>query len=124
MDGCGRVGRWVGTSQMTNNGINLDLIEMGVEMVCLKTYGWVETPPPVGVCDGWLEMVGGWVNGCGDQVKWVKIGWVWRWSVGGWIGCGDGRWVGGWVWTHGRWVCGWVCGWLGGSVDQWVGQVK
>ena len=67
-----------------------------------------------------MEMVGGCVDGCGQMVKWVTIGWVWRWSDGWVNGFGDGRWVCGWVPTHGS-----VGGWMG--VVEWVGglgQVK
>ena len=60
----GSVGQWVGSSQMTNNLINLDLID--IIQFCLKIYDLVDTSPPMGGCvDGW---VGQWVNGWG-QVK-------------------------------------------------------
>ena len=63
MGGCvgGSVGQWVGSGQMTNNLINLDLIE--IIQFCLKIYDLERHPHPwVGV---W---VGQWVNGWG-QVK-------------------------------------------------------
>ena len=60
----GWVGQWVGSGQMTNNLINLDLIDIysilfEVFMICrdTPTHGWVY---------GWW--VGQWVNGWG-QVK-------------------------------------------------------
>ena len=55
------MGQWVGSSHMTNNGINLDLIE--IIQFCLKIYDLKETP--YGWVYGWL---GGWV------VQWVN-GW-------------------------------------------------
>ena len=58
------MGQWVGSSQMTNNRINLDLIE--IIQFCLNIYDLKETPPPMGGCVGGL--VGQWVNGWG-QVK-------------------------------------------------------
>ena len=57
----GSVCQWVRLGQMTNNGINLDLIE--IIQLCLKIYDLLRHPHPwVG---GW---VGQWVNGWG-QVK-------------------------------------------------------
>ena len=63
------MGQWVGSGQMTNNLINLDLID--IIQFCLKIYHlW--TPPPMGGCmggwvDGWFRhpylRVDGWVNG-------------------------------------------------------------
>ena len=53
-----------GSGQITNNLINLDLIEM--IQFCLKIYDIVETPPPMGGC------VGQWVNEWG-QVKSLTI---------------------------------------------------
>ena len=44
----GWVGQWVGSGQMTNNLINLDLIN--IIQFCSKIYD-LETPPPMG---GWL----------------------------------------------------------------------
>ena len=44
----GSVGQWVGSGLMTNNGINLDLIE--IIQFCLKIYDLKETPPPMGGC--------------------------------------------------------------------------
>ena len=38
----GLVGQWVGSGLMTNNGINLDLIE--IIQFCLKIYDLKETP--------------------------------------------------------------------------------
>ena len=54
----GSVGQWVGSGQMTNNGINLDLIE--IIQFCLKIYDLKETPLPMGGCmdncvDGWFS---------------------------------------------------------------------
>ena len=64
----GSVGQWVGSGQMTNNLINLDLIN--IIQFCLKIYRFVETPPPMGGC------VGGWVGGSVGQYvgKWVGSG--------------------------------------------------
>ena len=42
------MGQWVGSGLMTNNGINLDLIE--IIQFCLKIYDLKETPPPMGGC--------------------------------------------------------------------------
>ena len=57
----GSVGQWVGSGQMTNNLINLDLID--IIQFCLKIYDLETHPHPwVGV---WVV---GWVNGWG-QVK-------------------------------------------------------
>ena len=55
------MGQWVGSGQMTNNLINLDLIEM--IRFCLKIYDLYRHPNPL--VGGW---VGQWVNGWG----WVK----------------------------------------------------
>ena len=61
----GSVGQWVGSGQMTNNLINLDLID--IIQFSLKIYDLYRHPHPwVGVwVVGW---VGQWVNGWG-QVK-------------------------------------------------------
>ena len=66
MGGCGSVGGWVGSGQMTKNLINLDLIE--IIQLCLKIYDFIETPPPthhpwVGV------LVVGWVSGSMGGVR-------------------------------------------------------
>ena len=62
MGGCvgGSVGQWVGSGQITNNLINLDLIE--IIQFCLKIYDslrhhhlWV-----VGWVDGWFNGSMGW----------------------------------------------------------------
>ena len=55
----GGVGQWVGSGQMTNNLINLDLID--IIQVCLKIYDLYRHPHPwVGVwVVGW---VGQWVG--------------------------------------------------------------
>ena len=45
----GSVGQWVGSGLMTNNGINLDLIE--IIQFCLKIYDLKETPPT----HGWVH---------------------------------------------------------------------
>ena len=45
----GSVGQWVGSGFMTNNGINLDLIE--IIQFCLKIYDLKETPPT----HGWVH---------------------------------------------------------------------
>ena len=56
----GSVGQCVGSGQMTNNLINLDLID--IIQFCLKIY----VPPPMGGCvGGW---VGQWVNGWGQVI--------------------------------------------------------
>ena len=54
----GSVGQWVGLGQITQNLINLDIIE--IIQFCLKIYNLLETPtsPPMA---GWY----GWVNGWG-----------------------------------------------------------
>ena len=58
----GSVGEWVGSSQMTNNLINLDLIE--IIQFCLKIYDLLRHPHPwVGV---WVV---GWVSGSMGRVK-------------------------------------------------------
>ena len=65
----GSVGQWVGSGQMTNNLINLDLID--IIQFCLKIYDLKrETPAPMGGCVGhWVgQWVNGWINGLG-QVK-------------------------------------------------------
>ena len=62
----GSVGQWVGSGQMTNNLINLDLIK--IIQFCLKimicgdtsTYGWV-----YGWFCGWVVQ---WVNGWGQVI--------------------------------------------------------
>ena len=59
----GSVGQWVGSGQITNNLINLDIIE--IIQFCLKIYDLKETPPPMGGCmdscvDGWFSGVNGW----------------------------------------------------------------
>ena len=54
------MGQWVGSGQMTNNLINLDLIK--IIQFCLKIHDKLETPPPMGWCVGWLGgSVGQWV---------------------------------------------------------------
>ena len=53
----GWVGQCMGSGQITNNLINLDLIE--IIQFCLKIYDFVETPPPVGGLGG---SVGQWVG--------------------------------------------------------------
>ena len=58
------VGQWVGSGQMTNNLINLDLIN--IIQFCLIYDFIVDTSPPMGGCVG--HWVGQWVNGWG-QVK-------------------------------------------------------
>ena len=51
---CCWVGQWVGSGQMTNNGINLDLIKI---IQLFEDLRFVETPTPMG---GWLDgSVGG-----------------------------------------------------------------
>ena len=61
----GSVGQWVGSSQMTNNGINLDLIE--IIQFCLKIYDLKEIPPPMGGCMD--SCVDEWVSGSMGGVK-------------------------------------------------------
>ena len=56
------MGQWVGSSQMTNNGINLDLIE--IIQFCLKIYDLYRHPYPwVGVWVVW------WVSGSMGGVR-------------------------------------------------------
>ena len=62
------MGQLVGSGQMINNLINLDLIE--IFQFCFKIYDFVKTPPPMGECVGGL--VGQWVKGWG-QVKSLTI---------------------------------------------------
>ena len=52
------MGQCMGSDQMTNNLINLDLIK--IIQFCLKIYDLKETPPPMGGCmaicvDGWFS---------------------------------------------------------------------
>ena len=54
----GSVGQWVGLSQMTNNCISLDLME--IIQFCLKIYDLYRHPHLL--LGGW---VGQWVNGWG-----------------------------------------------------------
>ena len=58
------MGQWVGSGQMTNNLINLDLIN--IIQFCLKIYDlWRHCHPWVGVgVVGWVSgsMVGQWVG--------------------------------------------------------------
>ena len=50
----GSVGQWLGSCQMTNNLINLDIIE--IIQFCLKIYDLYRHPPMVGVwVDGWFS---------------------------------------------------------------------
>ena len=56
LSGC--VGQWVGSGQITNYQINLDLIR--IIQFCLKIF-FVETPPAMGGC------VGGWMDGSVDE---------------------------------------------------------
>ena len=58
LSGC--VGQWVGSGQITNYQINLDLIR--IIQFCLKIF-FVETPPAMDGC------VGGWMDGSIDE--WV-----------------------------------------------------
>ena len=63
----GSMGQWVGSGQMTNNLINLDLID--IIQFCLKIQICRDTPPMGGCVGGWVgQWVNGWVNGWG-QVK-------------------------------------------------------
>ena len=56
----GSVGQWVGSGQMTNNCINLELIE--IIQFCLKIYD-LERHPTHGWVSGWLGgSVGHWVG--------------------------------------------------------------
>ena len=61
----GSVGQWVGSGQMTNNLINLDIIK--IIQFCLKIYDLKETPHP-------------WVS------AWIVV-WMGG-SVGQWMGSG------------------------------------
>ena len=64
----GSVGQWVGSSQMTDNWINLDLIE--IIQFCLKIYDLLRHPHQwVGV---WVV---GWVNGWSGQItnNWINL---------------------------------------------------
>ena len=62
------MGQWVGSGQMTNNLINLDLID--IIQFCLKIYDLERHPHPwVGVWHGWVGgSVGKWVG------QWVGSG--------------------------------------------------
>ena len=64
------MGQWVGSSQMTNNWINLDLIE--IIQFCLKIYDCRHIPT-----HGWVCGSHGWV--CGSLGG----------SVGQWVGSGQ-----------------------------------
>ena len=61
--------QWVGSGQITNYLINLDIIE--IIQFCLKTYNLLRHPHLCmgGWVDGWVNM---WVNGC-YQVISLKI---------------------------------------------------
>ena len=63
------MGQWVGSGHITENHINLELIE--IIQFCLKIYDLLRHPHLwVG---GWVDQwVSGWVNGW-DQVKSLKI---------------------------------------------------
>ena len=63
MGGCvgGLVGQWVGSGLMTNNGINLDLIE--IIQFCLKIYDLLRHPH---------LWVGEWV-GSGQMTHFIKL---------------------------------------------------
>ena len=64
MGGCegGWVGQWLGSGQMTNNRINLDLFE--IIQFCLKIYDLLRCHHP------WVGVrVVGWVSG---SMGWVK----------------------------------------------------
>ena len=50
--------QWVGSGLMTNNSINLDLIE--IIQFCLKIYDLKETPPMGGCMEGCVD---GWFSG-------------------------------------------------------------
>ena len=52
------MGQWVRSGHITKYQINLDLIE--IIQFCLKIFGFVETPPPMGGCVG--GSVGQWVR--------------------------------------------------------------
>ena len=67
----GSLGQWVGSGQITNYLINLDIIE--IIQFCLKIYNLLRHPPPLAGCiggwvDGWVNV---WVNGW-DQVISLK----------------------------------------------------
>ena len=61
----GLVGQWVGSGQITDNLINLDLIE--IIQFCLKINDLKETPPPMGGCMD--SCVHGWFSGSMDRVR-------------------------------------------------------
>ena len=62
----GWVSQWVGSSQVTNNRINLDLIE--IIQFCLKIYHLLRHPHPwVGVWVVWW--VSGLMGGSGQMTK-------------------------------------------------------
>ena len=50
----GSLGQWVGSGQITNYLINLDIIE--IIQFCLKIYNLLRHPPPMAGC------MGGWVG--------------------------------------------------------------
>ena len=47
------VGQWVGSGQITNNLINLDIIK--IIQFCLKIYDLKETPPMGGYMDSCVD---------------------------------------------------------------------
>ena len=62
----GSVGQWVGSGQITNYLINLDIIE--IIQFCLKIYDFRDTPTHGwvhGLLDGWVVQ---WVNGWGQVI--------------------------------------------------------
>ena len=62
----GSVGQWVGSGQMTNNLINLDLID--IIQFCLRFMICRDTPTHGWVCGSLGGSVGQWVN------QWVGSG--------------------------------------------------
>ena len=57
----GSVGQWVGSGQIINNLINLDIIKI------FNSLLFVETPPPMGGCMGsWVD---GWFSGSVGGVR-------------------------------------------------------
>ena len=105
----GSVGQWVGSGQMTNNLINLDLIK--IIQFCLKIYDLSRHPT-----HGWVVgCVSGSMGGSGEITNYlinldiIEI-------IQFFLKIYD-------LWRHLHlWVGVWVVGWMGGSVGQWVGS--
>ena len=108
----GSVGQWVGSGQMTNNWINLDLIK--IIQLGLKIYDLLRHPHPwVGVwVVGWVS---GWLGGFRSNDLQLNKSWPNRDNS---IGFEDL-----WFVETAIPMDGCVAGWLGQFVNGW-GQVK